>query len=101
MVNTHGNTTSEDSPPYRTGPAPPRAGVSLAGQALNHTSVLLNWTLPEVKLLLGYVRGYEIIYKDIKANLEYTFTNNLPGSARNIVVTPLTPSKDYSFQVCS
>ncbi|XP_028396319.1 LOW QUALITY PROTEIN: usherin-like [Dendronephthya gigantea] len=99
VVNTHGNTTSEDSPPYRTGPVPPRAGVLLSGQALNHTSVLLNWTLPEVKLLLGYVRSYEIRYKDIEADLEFTFTNNLPGSARNVVVTPLTPSKDYSFQV--
>ncbi len=101
VVNIHGNTTSKDSRRFRTGPAPPRAGVLLSGLALNHTSILLNWTLPELKLLLGYVRSYEVRFKDIAADIEYTYTSNLPGSARNVVVTPLSPSKDFSFQVCN
>ena len=99
MMNAHGNTTSDDSQSFRTGPAPPRAGVLLRGLALNHTSVLLNWTLPEVKFLLGNVLSYAVRYKDIVADVEYTFMNNLPGSARNVVVTPLSPSKDFTFQV--
>ena len=100
VINTHGNTTSPDSLPFRTGPAPPRAGVLLHGLALNHTSVLLNWTIPEVRLLLGYIQSYEVRYKDIEDNVEYTYTNNLPGFARNVVVTPLKPSKNFRFEVC-
>jgi hypothetical protein len=99
VVNTHGNATSEDSKGFRTGPVPPRAGVTLHGVALNHTSVLLNWTLPEVNLLLGHVVSYEVRYKDITADVEYTFTNSLAASATHVVVTPLRPSKDFTFQV--
>ena len=100
VINTHGNTTSPDSRPFRTGPSPPRAGVLLRGLALNHTSVLLSWTVPEVKLLLGYIRSYEVRYKDFEDNIEYTYTSNLPGSERSVVVTPLRPSRNFSFEVC-
>ena len=96
-INGHGNTTSQDSHLFRTGPAAPRAGVALGGQALNHTSILLNWTVPETKLLLGYVVSYEVRYT-LNA-VTYVYMNNLAGSARNVVVTPLTPSRDYTFQV--
>lgn len=100
-MNTLGNTTSVDSRPYRTGPASPRAGVLLHGLVLNHTSVLLNWTLPRVNLLLGYVLSYEVRYKDITNDVEFIFIRNLEGSARHVIVTPLTPSKNFSFQVCA
>lgn len=100
VINTHGNTTSPDSRPFRTGPAPPRAGVLLRGLSLNHTSVFLNWTIPAVKLLLGYIRSYEVRYKDIEEDVEYTYTSSLSGSARHVVVSPLRPSRNFSFEVC-
>lgn len=99
VVNTHGNATSEGSLHFRTGPAPPRAGVVLRAQALNHTSVFLNWTLPNLKLLLGYVKRYEVRFKNIASDLEFTYNDNLPGNLRNVVVSALLPSNNYSFQV--
>lgn len=98
VINTEGNTTSNDSVSFRTGPVPPQAGALLSGLAINHTTVLLNWTLPELKLLRGYVLSYAVHYKDILENVEYTYVNDLDGTARSVIVSPLKPSRDYSFQ---
>lgn len=100
VVTTEGNDTSNASMPLRSGPAPPLSGPDVNATSVNHTSVLVTWSPPDVKLLRGDVKSYRIDVQDTShPSRPVSVFATVPGNLTNIVVTNLKPSTVYNFEV--
>ena len=99
VVTTEGNITSNASQPLRSGPAPPLAGPDVNASAANHTSVLLMWSPPHVKLLRGAAQSYRVDVQEASPGKPVSIYAVVPGNQTHIVVTRLKPSTDYNFEV--
>lgn len=96
MNTSQGSTTSNSSLPYRTGPAPPRAGVFVNGTALNHTSVLVSWYPPVIKQLRGSAVSYTL---DVEERSVVSRVGTYPGTQTRVTVNNLKANTVYTFYV--
>lgn len=95
-----GNTTSNSSLSYRTSPAPPLAGATVSGTALNHTSVLVTWFPPGIKKLRGTVASYILEIEDTSApSAPVSRVGTYPGDQTRATVTNLKANTVYKFYV--
>ena len=96
MNTSQGSTTSNSSLPYRTGPAPPLAGVFVNGTALNHTSVLVTWYPPVIKQLRGSAVSYTL---DVEERSVVSRVGTYPGTQTRVTVNNLKANTVYTFYV--
>lgn len=100
MVTGQGNTNSNSSRPYRTNPAPPLAGATVNGTALNHTSVLVTWFPPGIQTLRGTVASYTLEIEDTSApSSPVSRVGRYPGDKTRATVTNLKANTVYKFYV--
>ena len=95
-----GNTTSNSSLPYRTSPAPPLAGATVNGTALNHTSVMVTWFPPGIQKLRGTVASYILEIEDTSApSSPVSHVGTYSGDLTQATVTNLKANTVYKFYV--
>ena len=100
VVTGQGNTTSNSSLPYRTNPAPPLAGATVNGTALNHTSVLVTWSPPGIKMLRGAVVTYVLEIEETSLpSSPVSRVGTFPGDRSHVTVTNLKANTVYKFYV--
>ena len=100
VVTGQGNTTSNASLPYRTSPAPPLAGATVNGTAVNHTSVLVTWFPPGIQKLRGTVASYILEIEDTSApSSPVSRVGTYPGDQTRATVTNLKANTVYKFYV--
>lgn len=100
MATRQGNTTSNSSLPYRTGPAPPLAGPIVNGTALNHTTVLITWYPPEIKKLRGSVVTYVVEMEETSLpGAPVSRVGQFPGNQNRVAVRNLKANTYYTFYV--
>ena len=100
VVTGQGNTTSNSSLPYRTSPAPPLAGATVNGTAVNHTSVLVTWFPPGIQKLRGTVTSYILEIEDTSApSSPVSRVGTYPGDQTRATVTNLKANTVYKFYV--
>ena len=100
MTTAQGNTTSNPSLPYRTNPAPPLAGPTVNGTALNHTTLLITWYPPEIKQLRGAVVTYIVdIAESSLPGAPVSRVGQFPGNRTSVTVTNLKANTYYTFYV--
>lgn len=100
MTTAQGNTTSNPSLPYRTNPAPPLAGPTVNGTALNHTALLITWYPPEIKQLRGAVVAYIVdIAESSLPGAPVSRVGQFPGNRTSETVKNLKANTYYTFYV--
>ena len=99
-VTTEGNTTSNNSLHFRTMPGLPVSGPIVSSHVANHTSILLSWHDPPIKLLKGKVESYTVAYEVVRTGSYYEY-GKYPPNIKSAVVYMLRPETIYAFMVCT
>ena len=96
--NEAGGVVSSSSDLLQTSPAPqPLAGPNITAVTINSSTIIINWTIPDVSVLLGPLTSFILYGKEAEdTGLGSVLTTGLD---QEFIANGLTPSTKYTFVV--
>ncbi|XP_071962430.1 usherin-like isoform X2 [Antedon mediterranea] len=96
VYNDYGSMISDPSPEVTTLAGVPQTGGTIIAEALDHISVLVNWTTPSVSQLQGDVVEYFVVFNTASSEEQST---SYPPATNAAVITGLQPNSYYEFRI--